>query len=85
MTHAHIANPSKARSVANHNREKQPESSAYPVSAYQYTYYRRVTSVVRRYTIGPNSARSRGGSKCVHLPVSMLVVNEADAQQTRAA
>jgi hypothetical protein len=29
----------------------------------------RFLPVVRRYTIGPNSARSRGGSKCVHLPV----------------
>ena len=31
-------------------------------------------AVAGRYTIGPNSARSRGGSKCVHLPVPISYV-----------
>jgi hypothetical protein len=33
------------------------------------SHYRTVFSVRCRYTIGSDSARSSGGSKCVHLPV----------------
>jgi hypothetical protein len=33
--------------------------------------YRKVVSVGCRYTIGPDSARSPGGSKCVHLQLAI--------------
>ena len=34
-TYAHIANPSKARSIANHNLLRLPASGAYPICGYR--------------------------------------------------